>query len=395
MTLCQLRCILPVTSHTLCQSKRCFNSFFGREDDRDTNKSASHSQRSSADFLFENVTSRKKEAPKAAAGAAAAANTPFLKGVHDLHSKQVSQRSSRTALPLDSVMSEERREMLHFRDVGMSLDRPEFPRDILPFRVKNPLAHYRDSLLQREARYFEEHAKRELLQSPKLMHGLPFLVRASTAVNFPSLEGVVSASAFVREDGKRVVSLFRFFRGFESQRISSSDFTKPTLLTIAQLGYRGNVDAWQRAACASERGRGNLQGDVTSDRGKAAKPPSNVDFVDLRSIDVTTTRFLKPVLMRKWARQCVAESRFNTSIVYRAFSQLYTPLMLRNFYSTYCFLLDHHGRIRWMSAGGPNDEEARQLAPLLAELVREYTASRPQGVRQATTASPLFHKPKT
>lgn len=98
---------------------------------------------------------------------------------------------------IEERIKEERKRLLVFRDVGMDLDKPILSRDVFLvfkyFRYGTEFAV--DNELERQLRYFNEHAVNELkiIHDSKLMRGPPTLSRKQRRT--PTKRSVFSASA--------------------------------------------------------------------------------------------------------------------------------------------------------------------------------------------------------
>lgn len=221
--------------------------------------------------------------------------------------------------------------------------------------------------------------------------------------------------------------------------LHGGSFKKPTVVLLSQLGQRlgGEADRQWRAAVAdalqqnsSKSGTGikrSIIGSVPSPLSTkkpaqaAAAPSSNtpIQFLSVRSLDVQSYKWVHRLYVRRYVQSLplhqpgsssssaptttsedsnnksppsssstaaptttggsaqpwsVPDTTFIGSNVFAPFFA--SPFCLRNYLLPTLLLVDHTGKVRWMSGGLPDAAEKASLPRLLGELELEYFKSK-------------------
>ncbi|EKF28554.1 hypothetical protein MOQ_007692 [Trypanosoma cruzi marinkellei] len=196
---------------------------------------------------------------------------------------------------------------------------------------------------------------------------------------------------------------------------SSSIFRRPAVVIYTQLGQKLGAQAdleWRRLAyktiypsllkylpTADAKGEGHVQSICEQNTGglryRSKEDSVTVrgqgmpfDVVSLRSMDVYKYRWVHRLYVRRFAQSLVSPSSLEhaandaqvnglitastTFVGCKLLQPFYSVLGLRNYLSPHVMLIDHEGRIRWLTAGCPDDYEREHFPALLKQLEEEY-----------------------
>ena len=166
-------------------------------------------------------------------------------------------------------------------------------------------------------------------------------------------------------------------------------FAKPTLVTLSQLTFSTGAqcyeDEWIRllrpdaaATTSADAAAGAADGSEGASVRAVGKPKgarasaSNFNVMTLKSIETTAAQWLRAVVIPQYCKglnvQAAKETLFGDKLV----RQFMPAFGLRNYSTTYCFLVDSSGNVRWMSAGLPDEAEKTAFPALLRELEMDY-----------------------
>ncbi|EAN88622.1 hypothetical protein, conserved [Trypanosoma cruzi] len=197
---------------------------------------------------------------------------------------------------------------------------------------------------------------------------------------------------------------------------SSSTFRRPAVVIYTQLGQKLGAQAdleWRRLAykticpyllkclpTADAKGEGHVHSTCEQNTGglryrskedsvTLRRHSMPFDVVSLRSMDVYKYRWVHRLYVRRFAQSLVpppfslehaaTDAQVNglitastTFVGCKLLQPFYSVLGLRNYLSPHVMLIDHEGRIRWLTAGCPDDYESEHFPALLKQLEEEY-----------------------
>lgn len=328
----------------------------------------------------------------------------------------------------------ERKEKLRFRELDNELDRVRVGRDLFQWvnYLRKGESYAIDNELEREMRYFPEHVAAELKMNVKFLTGGSQLARPSTS--FPTLAELTKmTSAAKREfDSDRVtesthfaVPTVVFMSQFTHASLEAADIVPvyAQLLREALLGtgvYAANAlpkapgapPPAQASAAASPSPPGSSSSSpstksaatslldkidsrlseakalqliedilVASPSGVSKKDvPANSNSSSAGSGSVVDVLFLKTVDFDSglWTKNWLSRlhgARMLPALADRTFVgahlvRKFASIGLRNYGAHYVFLVDHQGKIRWMSTALPTENEAKWFLEHIRTLVR-------------------------
>ncbi|KEG09266.1 hypothetical protein DQ04_05511010 [Trypanosoma grayi] len=240
------------------------------------------------------------------------------------------------------------------------------------------------------------------------------------------LKSTSFCTSFHRKNGdamSRTDSITPFFCESNSTQMtmfSPSMFRRPAVIIYSQLGQKLGAQAdleWRHLAYTTLypsllqylpetdiKGEGHVLSPSGQHRGglrhrsggtfqgvKGHAMP--IDIISLRSMDVYKYRWVHKLYVRRFAQSlfpsvassdcATSDSQVNgvltassTFVGCKLLQPFYPVLGLRNYLSPHVMLVDHEGRIRWLSAGCPDDYEREHFPALLKQLADEYFEAR-------------------
>ena len=284
-----------------------------------------------------------------------------------------------------------RREQLRFREIDYDLDRVRLDRDFFQwfFYLRRGTDYAIDCELERELRYFPEHAGAELTKNLKFMTGASRLTKVGTP--FPAIPKVT-----------RLSSLLNAPRKYESDTLSTLAIRVPTVVFVSQLAHQmKDVEDIRpfytpiMAEClapalgvgaAGVKASSKTSGAAAATSSAASAPPLTLGDIAENHSDrldfahVQTADFQSSIWIRKWLSR-VQATRVHPLVAERTYVgcrllRHLAPIGLRNFGAQYVILLDHTGKIRWLSTGPPTVEEAKWFAEHVRALMRAHAVSK-------------------
>eukprot|EP00760_Papus_ankaliazontas_P025222 PhM_4_TR2528/c0_g1_i1/m.34730 len=250
----------------------------------------------------------------------------------DMYRRYVTRAEAPTnAIPPEILKN--RKETLRFRDVANELDIVKLNRDfVLSLKVLKYGAEYTiDLALEKELSYHQLHASRELnFNSGKLIEGPSKL--HPLGIPLPRVEGL-----------KRFTDDSDVFFDFTTVK-------RPTILHIVHLSTS------------------------TMEHVKKWDAPG-LDVVVFYNAHSTAVHYMRNYLINHYRKNAAEslpvpiESCYHGEYLLRS---LMPTLDIRNYFMNHVLLLDHSGKVRWISSWTPNEREQRILPKLCEDLQKEY-----------------------
>lgn len=336
-----------------------------------------------------------------------AASRPLTSRLDSLY-KNYSGREQKTQEAQDALLKA-RKEQLKWREIDYQLDQVRLDRDLLQWYhyIKRGKDYAIDCELERELRYFPEHVAKELRTNLKFLVGSSKLPKSGPS--FPTIQKLTKLSSISSSSSS---STTKQKRKYEEDLILPSHFSCPTVVFISQLAHSSekvedidrfyvplvreavsnlhntsqntntnNSSSKQKTTSSSSASNDNNDNNSNNTGNDAERKtvqkcsPRDVpnivteltsdvkylgkfDFMYLKSAD-----FQSSIWMRKWLTK-VHGARINTVLAPRTYTgvrllrNFSSTLGLRNYGAQYVMLVDHTGKIRWLSTGPPTAEEA-------------------------------------
>jgi hypothetical protein len=333
----------------------------------------------------------------AAASAAPSTARSRIQALHSAYATRDGTAGSKDEAAADSERAARRRAQLTFREVDYDLDRVRLGRDLLQWvtYARRGKDYAVDCELERELRYFPEQVAHELKVNAKFLVGAQRLPKSGPA--FPTLSNLTRLSSLAAANSAGAGA--GAARGFDSDTLSASAFTVPTLVIVSQLAHTStgveDIDryyvpllaqalATPLAGAAASAGRSpevkaatprdvvSLIGEISGAADGGTKRRADVAFV--KTIDFQSAIWTRRWLMRVMARRMdpAVASRFYCGVrALRGFA----PLGLRNYGAQYVLLVDHVGRVRWLSTGAPTEGEAAWFCDHVRALLKAHVVA--------------------
>ena len=345
-----------------------------------------------------------------------AASRPLTSRLDSLY-KNYSGKDQKTKEAQEELLKA-RKEQLKWREIDYQLDQVRLDRDLLQWYhyLKRGKDYAIDCELERELRYFPEHVAKELRTNLKFLVGSSRLIKTGPA--FPTIQKLTKLSSIVSSSSSSTNKNKK--KAQEEDLILPSHFNCPTVVFVSQLAHtsekvedidryyvplvreavtnpHNNNNSNNNNSASSKKDNNNntkttetntneskiiqkcTQRDVPSiinDVVSDSKYQGKFEFMYLKTAD-----FQSSIWMRKWLTK-VHAARINPVLAPRTYTgvrllrNFSSTLGLRNYGAQYVMLVDHSGKIRWLSTGPPTSEEVEWFTDHCRTLQKLHTVAR-------------------